>query len=229
MTPLLPATVTRATTPIAHAPIALLPLRTSFDKREWHVRPVSLPLAQRMVEQYHYAKHGSTWRVYTFGLFLRRDPNCWGVTWWIPAPKLSVDKYNPGGYKTTLILSRMVIHPLVPTNGASFLLSASVKRIASIGRYDTLMTYADTWRGHSGAVYRASNWHYEGMSEPTAIWLDNRGVLGSTYCSGRIQTRTEMERKGYTLHGRYPKHIFTMRIPVKKQAAQLPMFAGMTI
>lgn len=201
----------------------LLPLRTQFDKREWSIRSVTLTLAQRMVEQYHYAKHGSTWRVYTFGLFLKKDPNCWGITWWIPAPKLSVDKYNPGGYKTTLILSRMVIHPLVPTNGASFLLSASVKKIASIGRYDTLMTYADTWRGHSGAVYRASNWHYEGMSEPTAIWLDSQGVLGSTYCQGRIQSKIEMERKGYQLHGRYPKHIFTMRMASKEQPQQLRM------
>lgn len=198
-----------------------LPLRTSFDKREWSIRPVSLELAKRIVEQFHYAKHGSSWRVYTFGLFLRRDPNCWGVTWWIPAPKLSVDKYNPGGYKTTLILSRMVVHPLVPTNGASFLLSGSVKRIAGIGRYDTLMTYADTWKGHSGAVYRAANWTYEGMSEPTAIWLDNQGVLGSAYCQGRKLPGAIMRERGYEMHGYYPKHIYTMHLKTKAQPEQL--------
>lgn len=200
-----------------------LPLRTAFDKREWSIRAVTLELAQRMVEQHHYAKHGSTWRVYTLGLFLRKDPNCWGVTWWIPAPKLSVDKYNPGGYRTTLILSRMVIHPLVPMNGASFLLGASIRHIADIGRYEYLMTYADTWRGHSGAVYRAANWTYQGMSEPTAIWLDNDGTLGSSYCQGRIQSKIEMKRKGYTLYGHYPKHIYTMALKTKEQAAQLPL------
>lgn len=202
----------------------LLPLRTTFDKREWSVRVVTLELAQRIVEQYHYAKSGSSWRVYTFGLFLRKDPNCWGVTWWIPAPKLSVDKYNPGGYKTTLILSRMVVHPLVPTNGASFLLGASQRRIAQVGRYDMLMTYADTWRGHSGAVYRAANWHYEGMSEPTAIWLDTDGVLASAYCNGRKLPNAKMQERGYRFHGYFPKHIYTMKLPVKEQAVQLPLF-----
>lgn len=203
-----------------------LPLRTYFDKREWSVRTVSIDLARRMVEQYHYAKRGSTWRVYVFGLFLHRDPNCWGVTWWIPAPKLSVDKYNPGGYKTSLILSRMVIHPLVPTNGASFLLSASVRRIAAIGRYDYLMTYADTWKGHDGTVYRAANWTYEGMSEPTAIWLDSDGVLASTYKNGRTQSRSVMKSQGYHLHGYYPKHIYTLQLRSKPQSEQLRLFVS---
>jgi hypothetical protein len=203
-----------------------LPLRTYFDKTEWHIRTVHIDIVKRMVADLHYAKRGSSWAVYTFGLFLRGDPNCWGVTWWIPAPKLSVDKYNPGGYRTTLILSRMVVHPLVPTNGASFLLGASVRRIAFKGRYTYLMTYADTWKGHSGKVYQAANWDYQGESKPTEIWLDSAGVLASRYCNGRIKSRAQMEREGYHFLGRFSKHIYTLQLKAKAQIEQLPLWEG---
>ena len=195
-----------------------------FSKNQWHIGPVRLGIAREMVATYHYAKHGSTWGVYTFGLFLVGNPQVWGITWWLPAPKLSVDKYNPGGYKTTLILSRMVIHPDVPSNAASFLLSASVKEIAKEGRYTYLMTYADTWKGHTGAVYKAANWDYEGMSKPTPIWLDQDGILVSAYRSGRIQSRQAMLSKGYRLLGCYPKHIYTLQLKAKPQLLQLELF-----
>lgn len=202
----------------------LLPLRTEFRKTEWHIRPVEYYLAAQLVEQYHYAKRVSSWCVYSFGLFLRGDPNCWGVTWWLPAPKLSVDKYAPGEYRTTLILSRMVVHPLVPRNGASFLLAGCVQEITRQGRFTLLLTYADTWQGHTGTVYKASNWHYEGMSQPTPIWHDTDGVLTSAYQNGRRLTVKEMQSKGHHHIGDYPKHIYSLRLKSKPQPQQLTLW-----
>ena len=134
-----------------------LPLRTRFHKHEWRVQTVRLDIARGLVERHHYARGAAPNGVYLHGLFLNGCPTCWGVAWWIPAILGSVNKYNPGGDVTTLTLHRLVIHPIVPTNGASFLLGRSIRAIAQAGRYDLLITYADTWRGHTGAIYRATN------------------------------------------------------------------------
>src|SRR5690606_8319410 len=141
----------------------------------WYVAPTNFLTAVRMVTRYHYAGGGAPNAVYTFELFLHGDFNCWGVSWWIPAAKGSVDKYNPGGFATTLALHRLVVHPLVPTNGASFLLGGSMRAIADAGLHDMLITYADTWRNHTGAIYKATNWRYEGLSNAHNVWVDDAG------------------------------------------------------
>jgi hypothetical protein len=48
-----------------------------------------------------------------------------------------------------------VLEPDVPPNACSFLLSKST-RLIDTKRWHTLVTYADSWRGHTGAIYRAA-------------------------------------------------------------------------
>jgi len=208
-----------------------LPLRTTLRRHEWFVAPTHIETAKRMVRDFHYAGGGSPNAVYVHGLFLRGDFQCYGVAWWIPATKGTVDKYNPSGFTTTLTLTRLVVHPLVPTNGASFLLGRSIRLIASEGRYDCLVTYADTWRGHTGAIYKATNWTYAGMTNPLPVWLDNSGRQRST--SNRLvyqgerrksPTAAELRKMGYQCVGRYPKHVYTMRLKLKSQPVQLSLF-----
>lgn len=204
-----------------------LPLRTKFNKREWAIRPVGLHIAVQLVNRYHYARTGSSAVVYAFGLFLNGDPNVWGVSWWIPAAKLSVDKFNPGGYSTTLVLHRLVIHPLVPTNGASFLLGRSIQAITQHGRHNTLLTYADTAQGHTGAIYRATNWDYEGLSLPSEVWVNASGVQVSRYATGQSYTHDELRAQGCRFIGYFPKHVYSMRLQSKTVASkQLPLFAA---
>lgn len=201
----------------------LLPLRTKFRKEEWHVAPVQIGVASSLVQKYHYAGTGSVVAVYSLGLFLKGYSECFGVSWWLPAPKLSVDKFNPRGWRQTLILHRLVVHPAVPTNGASFLIGKSVQIIERGGKYNFLLTYADTEQGHTGAIYKATNWQYEGLGEPSAVWVDKRGVRVSVYCCGRSLSNTELKARGYIKVGEYPKHIYSMRLSSKVK--QLPMFA----
>jgi len=204
-----------------------LPLRTKFNKREWTIRPVGLHIAAQLVKRYHYARTGSSAIVYAFGLFLNGDPNVWGVSWWIPAAKLSVDKFNPGGYASTLVLHRLVIHPLVPTNGASFLLGRSIRAITQAGRHDCLLTYADTAQGHTGAIYKATNWYYEGLSLPSEVWVNGAGIQASRYATGQSYTHEELRAKGYRFLGYFAKHVYSMRLETNAiPSKQLPLFAA---
>lgn len=200
-------------------------MRPKIRAAEWRVIPVPMATAEQLVERYHYSHSGSSAVVFAHGLIRNGHSRCWGVAWWIPAPKLSVDKFNPGKYRTTLILHRLVCDPFAPSNAASFLLGRSIRLIEQRGKHDMLLTYADTAQGHDGTIYQATNWDYYGLSEPTAVWVDQDGAQVSAYQQGHILSHTEMRALGYSLIGYYPKHVYTMALKTRAQVVQMPMFA----
>lgn len=213
-----------------------LPMRLAFRASEWFVAETNLKTSNELVERYHYAKGAAPNGVYLHGLFLRGWLDCWGVAWWIPAIKGSIDKYNPGGYTTTLTLHRLVIHPCVPTNGASFLLGRSIRLIQQVGDYEMLITYADTWRGHTGQIYKATNWNYRGLTKPMPVWSDEQGVQRST--SNRLvgaggeraksPSKSELIEQGWHKVGSYPKHVYTMALKRRETSikqVELPLVA----
>lgn len=209
-----------------------LPMRLAFRANEWTVAETNLKTSNKLVEGFHYAKGAAPNGVFLHGLFLHGWFECWGVAWWIPAIKGTIDKYNPGGFTTTLTLHRLVIHPNVPTNGASFLLGRSIRLIQQSGEYEMLVTYADTWRGHTGQIYKATNWEYRGLTEPMPVWSDASGIQRST--SNRLRTiggeyaksptKQELLEQEWNNLGKYPKHVYTMKLKCQaKVNQQLPL------
>lgn len=183
-------------------------------REHWIVRPVALQTARRMVKQYHYARGGSNTAVACFGLFHRErvfwDADCYGVTWWLPPIRAAAITVLPDDPDNVLALSRMVIHPGAPRNAATFLLARSVKLLPP--RWRALVTYADTWRGHTGGVYRAANWTYVGETQPEPTFiLNNRQI--SRKAGDRTYTLHEMEMRGAEMMGRYSKHKFVLYRP----------------
>lgn len=210
----------------------LLPARCSlFNAAEWYVALTNRDQAKALIVEHHYAKSVSFMGVYILGLFRRGETDIKGVSWWIPPAKASVDKYNPGGHKRTLALHRLVVMPGVPTNGASFLIGRSIRYIRQQGLYNYLITYADTWQGHTGAIYKATNWEYRGLTQKKPVWLAADGRQVSTLNRQRGKrasyTSAELKSNDCQLVGRFAKHIYTMAldVPALKLPTQLVMFA----
>ncbi len=155
---------------------------------EWCVREVSLREAQAMVREYHYAAGGSNTRTASHGLYRIGDERLMGVAWWIPPTRHAAASVWPRPDEV-LSLTRLVVHPEVPTNGASFLLSRSRKLLPP--RWRCLLTYADTLQGHTGAIYRADNWEYLGMTKPERVYVLN-GRMVARKAGGRTRTKAEM-------------------------------------
>jgi hypothetical protein len=176
-------------------------------KGDWEVRPISLCVAQDMVERLHYSGGGSNTGTYCHGLFERARPaHPRGVAWWIPPTKAAANATHPVDWEGVLALSRMAIEPEVPKNAATFLLARSMRLIDRL-RWPCLVTYADEWQGHTGTIYRACNWHYVGLTNPEATFvLDGRMVARKA--GPRTRTRAEMEAIGADMIGRFAKHKF---------------------
>ncbi len=184
-------------------------MKERLRKSDWEVRDVSLNKSRRLVEAFHYAKGGSNTAVYLHGLFRKGDifdEQCLGVAWWLPPTRSAAEATYPANWQGVLSLSRLVIDPIVPTNAASFLLAGS-RRLINHESWPCLVTYADDWRGHTGAIYRADNWEYIGKTKPQRIYQRN-GVMIARKAGPKTRTHAEMLALGAICLGSFAKHKF---------------------
>lgn len=181
--------------------------RDRLKKSDWEVRPVSIAVARRLVEKYHYAAGASNTAVYLHGLFRHGDffdEQCVGVAWWLPPTKGAALATFPQRSQGVLALSRLAIEPTVPANACSFLISRS-RKLIDRSLWPCLVTYADEWRGHTGAIYRADNWEYLGKTKPQPCYVIN-GRLTARKAGPRTRTHSEMLALGAEFLGLFPKH-----------------------
>lgn len=172
-------------------------------------RRLSLDFAQRLTARHHYAKGGSNTAVYVHGLFRRGDifdEQCQGVAWWLPPTRAAAEATDRERWKGVLCLSRLVIEPSVPANACTFLLARSRRQIDRTA-WPVLVTYADEWRGHTGAIYRADNWEYRGLTKAYPTYqIDGR--LIARKAGPRTRTHAEMIALGAVMIGSFAKHKF---------------------
>ena len=193
--------------------MAVKPEGTLLRKADYEVRTVPLATCQEKVARYHYAKTGSNTATFRHGLFLRSQPEtCVGIAWWIPPTKSAALANYPKNWRAVLVLSRLAVDPGVPKNAASFLIMQSVALIRQDFRWEYLLTYADEWQGHSGAIYKATNWDSLGKTTPEATWVDSAGRMVSRKAGPHTRTRAEMESLGYKMIGRFSRHRFGMKL-----------------
>ena len=197
-----------------------------LSKHDYCIVSVGVSVARELVVKHHYAKGGSNTATFSHGLFRHKDLlTCLGVAWWIPPTKDAAEATWDGDFREVLTLSRLVIAPGVPGNAASFLIARSVRLIAQDGRFRCLITYADEWQGHTGAIYRATNWEYLGLTTPEPTFTDETGRLRTRKAGGHTRTRTEMELDGCTMIGRFAKHKFRLILPPRRHGLKQGKFA----
>ena len=178
-----------------------------LHKSEYVVLPTPLSTAQCLVSKLHYTRGGSNTAVRVDGLYHKDDlTKCLGVAWWLPPTKVAAQSVHPE-WTRVLSLTRLVLDPSVPTNGASFLLSKSIRNLKKEGKYKALVTYADESQGHTGNIYRACNWTYVGRTGPYPRWISSEGRQVSPKAT-KNRTKQEMLDLGHTLQGRFYKHKF---------------------
>ena len=192
-------------------------------KEEWEVREAPLAVAQEMVRRLHYAKGGSNTAVAVHGLYRKGDDRCYGVAWWLPPTRVAAESVHPD-WKRVISLTRLVLEPEVPTNGATFLLGRSVRMLRRTGRYSALVTYADESQGHTGAIYRASNWDYMGRTGPYPRWVASDGRQVAPKAT-RNRTKAEMEALGHVKVGSFHKHKFVLRLESATPSAHAGLLA----
>jgi hypothetical protein len=106
-----------------------------------------------------------------------------------------------------LALSRFAVDAEVPSNGASFLLGQSMRAV-NRRRWPILLTYADTAEGHTGAIYRATNWRCLGLVPAGDSWVTPDGRMMGRKRGGHTYTVAEMVAAGFVRRPTAPKWKF---------------------
>lgn len=179
-------------------------------KADYFVAPCSLQQAERLVEAHHYAHGGPNTGVGIHGLYRVGTFEPCGVAWWIPPTRSTATAWWDD-WQAVLTLSRLVLTPDVPKNAATFLLMRSVKMLPP--QWRCLLTYADTWQGHTGHIYKAAGWEYLGLTTPERIYTRN-GRMVARKAGPVTRTHAEMIALGCVCIGAYPKHRYRYIRPV---------------
>lgn len=184
---------------------------------DYEIRDVSPADARAFIVAHHYSGGCSNTRVYAHGLFRRGEPEILGVAIWLPPTKVAAQSVNAAQWRRVLSLTRLAVHSDVPSNAASYLMSRSIRLIQQDGRFVSLVTYADEFMGHTGAIYRASNWDYVGFMKGSDRWEDSDGrqVAKKSTVS---RTNAEMEALGLRRVGKFRKHKFVMHLRQPRRA-----------
>lgn len=175
-------------------------------RSEWLVDTLALDQAVTLVSRFHYAGGAANTATFRHGLYRVEG---WpmeplGAALWIPPTRSAAEATWPANWQGVLALSRLVIHPEVPTNGASFLLAQSVKMIRRDSRWECLVTYADEWQGHTGAIYLAAGWKYVGLTKPERTYVLN-GEMISRKAGPKTRTHGELMAMGAQCVGSFSR------------------------
>lgn len=188
-----------------------------FDDRlrasEWVVEPCLFTQARAFIERHHYARGMSNTAIFTHALCCPLG-GLWGVAAWLCPTQRACKTVDPDDWTRVVGLSRLAIHPDVPKNACSFLISRSIRLIRLDGRYRSLVSFADSAQGHSGTIYRASGWTYVGQTVATPLWVDPLGKMRSIKAK-KTFTVEEMKSKGWVFKGRHVKHKFVYYLDKK--------------
>ena len=188
-----------------------------FNKKEYTVKIIEHYEAKLFVEKYHYSGSAGNTSILCAGLFKKNNLELLGVSIWMCAPCGLAKKYS-NKMNDILTLSRFAILPNMPTNTASFLLGQSIRILEKMQLYKMLITYADQRMNHTGVIYKATNWIYDGLTIPYYAWIDNNGKQISRYRT-KSSTHDFMD-KNYKRVGPYRKHKFIFYLKVKRKRQQ---------
>lgn len=183
-------------------------------KGDYAVVPCPHAVAAGVIRKHHYARGCSHTSVHSHCLVRLLDGVVVGGALWMPPTRPAAVSVAGEHWRGVLCLSRLAVGDDEPANATSLFLAASMRLVAKDHRWHLLLTYADTRQGHTGAIYRATNWEYVGLmpGSRASVWIDPRDGRQVTQKSTRMRTPMEMRDAGYISLPSSQKHKFVYRI-----------------
>jgi len=167
-------------------------------RADWLVERVPHGEAVAAIHAWHYSRSAPNTGQQTFGLY-RRDAlplaPLMGAALWLPPTRRAAEAVAGEEWGGVLSLSRLAVSPDAPRNAATFLLASSM-RLLDRDRWPVLLTYADTHQGHTGAIYRATGWHLDAVTNTGSYFVKDGRQVGRKR-GGRNLSAASLRADGY--------------------------------
>lgn len=175
-------------------------------------------IGKALILEHHYAR-GCSKTGTMYGAL--RDGQLVAVAQWLPPTKVCAQSVLPEFdlWKYVVSLTRLVVVPGEPQNTATMLIGASLRWLPTLRfpwhqrKWLAAVTFADESEGHTGQIYKATNWTYVGMTKKYPRWVTADGAQVSTKAGPKTRTKEEMESLGYRISGYFAKHKFVFHFP----------------
>ena len=167
-------------------------VRFVLKVRNFNVEPVPRKVIQSFIHKWHYSHDtNGIQQTQCFALFSESgkfgfDRQMIGAAIYaIPSMPATAERYNPGNPRGCWELRRLCCIDDTPKNTESFFISQCHKWIKQNTNVEVIVSFADMNQGHSGTIYKASNFEYLGMTNKGRILM----VDGKEYHSRSLNQK----------------------------------------
>ena len=190
------------------------------------------------IEKHHYSHNvNGVQSLYHYGLYREGNfgiPKMIGAMMYAhPSMPATAAKYNPINPDKCLELRRLVCIDDTPKNTESYFIGRTFKLLKQTTDMEVIVSFADQHHGHTGVIYKASNFDYLGETSGGRILMVDGKEMHS-------RSLNQLDRPyGRELNRRYkagdenifwkktkPKHIYTYYLnkKIKRQIKKLDLY-----
>ena len=178
---------------------------------------------RKFLKNWHYSEYVNVQSKHTFCLFREGNfglPELVGVCIYTrPAGPTAGQSYWPSAPDKVLELRRLCLIDDTPKNAESYFVSRTIKWLKRNTDWEYIISYADAEQGHTGVIYRASNFNYLGKTgsgrtlevDGERFHIRTLSMMDRPY--GReINRRYKEKDPGIKIIETLPKYIYTYQL-----------------
>jgi hypothetical protein len=175
---------------------------------------------RKFLKKWHYSDYVNIQAKHTFCLFKNGKfdiPEMIGVCIYTrPAGPSAGQTYYPEAPDRVLELRRLCLIDDTPKNAESFFVGRTLRWLRQNTAWEFVISYADEEQGHSGVIYKASNFKYLGKTSPgkklevdgKSFHIRTLSMLDRPY-GVEINRRYKAKDEGVKVIETLPKNIYT--------------------
>jgi len=196
---------------------------------DYTIEIITFSTISPFIEKYHYSKKTKGLKVQIcFGLFrpgkFGIPELVGGIIYALPAMPHASQKYYPSDPSATIELVRLCCVDDTPKNTESYFISSTIRYLKKNTEFKVIISYADPEFGHSGIIYRATNFILFGMTgSKRKITIDgdrfHERILTDTHPYAKIvQERLKNKDTGIKIGKTVPKYIYVLYLNKREHA-----------
>ena len=143
---------------------------------EFTVEEILRKSTVKFIEKHHYSHNvNGVQSLYHFGLYREGNfglPTMIGAMMYAhPSMPATAAKYNPINHDKCLELRRLVCIDDTPKNTESYFIGKTLRWLKQNTDMEVIVSFADQHYGHSGIIYKATNFEHYGETSPGRILM----------------------------------------------------------
>ena len=136
---------------------------TTANVQDFIVKPSNLQVTRDFIEKWHYSKNVNGLTIsQIFGLFYEK--NLIGAMIYGSLAMANTWKKYAKEESKVVELKRLCCIEKTPKNTESYFIGKTLRWMKQHSGFDLVVSYADTFYGHEGTIYKASNFKHCGMT-----------------------------------------------------------------